>query len=78
MERDEDAEASEAWLETYSSLAENFISKVMQKKGILLNYTRDTLRVAKEYAREEFRVLGESFARNFLPLRANRTRKGFN
>ncbi len=54
MERDGYAEASD-WLETYSSLAENFVSKVMRKKGVLLDYTRDALRVAEEYVREEFK-----------------------
>ncbi|MEM3387818.1 MAG: hypothetical protein QW506_00540 [Thermoproteota archaeon] len=55
MKWDDKAEADEEWPETYSSLAEKFISKVMQKKGILLNYRRDTLHVADEYIRDEFK-----------------------
>ncbi|MEM3659787.1 MAG: hypothetical protein QXU11_05155 [Thermoproteota archaeon] len=54
MERDGYAEASD-WLETYSSLAENFVSKVMRRKGVLLDYRRETLHVAEEYVREEFK-----------------------
>lgn len=55
MKWDDNTEADEEWPETYSSLAEKFTSKVMQKKGILLNYRRDTLHVADEYIRDEFK-----------------------
>lgn len=55
MKWDDSTEADEEWPKTYSSFAENFISKVMQKKGILLNYRRDTLYAADEYIREEFK-----------------------
>jgi hypothetical protein len=52
-----DAEVDEGWPKAYSLLAEDFVSKVMRKKGILLDYKRDTLRVVKEYVRKEFRAL---------------------
>jgi len=50
-------EVDEGWPKAYSLLAEDFVSKVMRKKDILLDYKRDTLRVVKEYVRKEFRAL---------------------
>lgn len=60
MERDGGVEAGGTWLEAYLLLAERFVSKVVRKKGVVLNYRRDTLRAAGEYIREEFRNVSES------------------
>jgi len=59
MEWDGGAEAGETWLEACSLLAERFVSRVVRKKGVVLNYGRDTLRAAGEYVREEFKNVSQ-------------------